>query len=454
MGLYESEERRSDNISIEQYIKMRQNDGTVASVYNVMTLPVLSTNFSFTPDEEDANGEQCDFIEDALTAPPHAGGMDTPFKLTLADMLQAIIEGFRVYEKVFRLDDDGKIRYGKIASRTASTGNITLRHDKNGDYDGFRQQVSYQGQALNVAIPAWKSFLFTYQKDKNFLYGESAFKPAYYHYDKKHRLYYLANLAAQVGAVPPKVVTGPSDTTSEVKKKLLRTLDKLGISTTAYVQEQFKVEPYNVGEGRLEILPIIDHHDTQIARSVLAQFLMLGTTSKSAGGSHALSSDQSDLFLITLKGLMATIEDHINFYLIPDLIDLNFSDPHYPKFRFEDITSDVKQIMSNAFTQLIQSGKISDAVAKGIEERMAEALDIDVDAMQAKVDEEAKETAAQEGQEGEPDDESMDPKTQPNQSAKAAGAGPKASATRSGSGRSPQLSDEYSSPRFRIDSII
>lgn len=393
---FENEEQRIDNVSVAEYVKMRQNDGTVSSLYLLMTLPILSTASSFEADEDDANNEQADFVNSVFTDPPHKGGMSIPFGIVKADMVRAVLEGFRVYELVLGLNVDNKVVYRKIAPRDGSTQDqsILLKRDATGEYDGFHQRVTYHGEWKDVTIPAWKSFLFTYSKDKNFLYGESAFKAAYYHYKKKHKLYYLSELAVQVGAVPPKIITGPDNIDKDLKARILREFDKLGIRSTAYIKDTYKVDTLKTADGRIDPMPLIDHHDTQMARSILAQFLMLGTTAGSKGGSHALSADQSDLFIQALKGVMTAIEDHINFYLIPGLIDLNFAKPAYPQFHFEDITSDTKSIITDAFTQLVTSGKITDSMARGLENRVAEALDIDLAAEQKMIDIETKKKIA------------------------------------------------------------
>lgn len=382
------EEARQDKIQVADYVKMRENDGTVSGLYNLLTLPILSSSYSFVADDKDANGEQADFIKEALDKPPHRGGMTIPFGVVLADMLRGVIEGFRVYELVLGINAEGKIIFEKIAPRdgSQSSQSIILKRNDKGNFDGFHQRVTYQGKYVDVQISEPNSFLFTYAKDKNFLYGESAFKAAYYHYKKKHKAYYLVELQANVGAVPPRVITGPSGIADNVKKKVLSEFAKLGVMSTAYKSKDYTVEPYDSKSAQVDLMPYIDHQDTQMARSILAQFLMLGTTSKSAGGSHALSSDQSELFIMALKGVMTTIETHINYYLIPKLIDLNFAEPAYPTFHFEDLTSDAKQIVTDAFTQLVTSGSVSEAMVKGLESRVAEALDIDLDAEQKIVD--------------------------------------------------------------------
>ncbi|MEV7572629.1 hypothetical protein AB0P28_05940 [Pseudarthrobacter sp. NPDC089323] len=215
--------------------------------------------------EDDANNEQRDFIRKVLMNSPHKGGMEIPMPIILADMLRGILEGFRLFEKVYGLDEDGYIIYRKLASRDSRT--VGLIRSKDGGDDGAHQRTTYQGEYIDVKIPACQTFLHTYGKDKNYLYGESAFKPAMYHYNMVHKLYYLANLAVQTSAVPPKVLYGPDTYGKTEKSAAMRAIGLLGgVRTTAYVPDKLKLEPYDSAKGRIDPLPLIEHHKIEIAR--------------------------------------------------------------------------------------------------------------------------------------------------------------------------------------------
>ncbi|WP_285250245.1 hypothetical protein [Pseudarthrobacter sp. fls2-241-R2A-168] len=90
-----------------------------------------------------------------------------------------------------------------------------------------------------------------------------------------------------------------------------------GIRTTAYIPDKLTLTPYDSSTGRIDPLPLIEHHKIEMARSVLAQSLMLGGTGASKGGSYALSKDHTDILMIAIEGVKRGIEDHINHYLIP-----------------------------------------------------------------------------------------------------------------------------------------
>ncbi|WP_285250246.1 hypothetical protein [Pseudarthrobacter sp. fls2-241-R2A-168] len=70
------------------------------------------------------------------------------------------------------------------------------------------------------------------------------------------------------------------------------------------------------------------------------------------------------------------------------MIDLNFANPAYPEWHFEDMSSDAKDLVTTAFTQLVTSGAIDPAIQRGIEDRVAETLDIDREAIQKELDKE------------------------------------------------------------------
>jgi SPP1 gp7 family putative phage head morphogenesis protein len=361
--------RIGEKISIPDLIKMRQNDGTAQALYNIIRLPILSNPWTIEADDEDINQEQANFVKDCLSLPPHMGGMSTPFNLVLSDMLRAPLEGFRLFEKVHDIQD-GKIVFRKLATRENTT--VSLLQDGRGGFNGAKQSAFINDKFSDVIIPKEKCFLFTFGKEMDSLYGESAFKAAYYHYDKKHRLYYLANQAVQQFAIPPKVGTLTEGTSGD-PDAVAAALDSLAVNASVGLPAGWDAKTLS-STGKIDPLPLIDHHNAEMARSILAQFMMLGTGSST--GSWALSSDQSDMFILALQGVMAQIEDHINSYLIPELHYYNYAVPKYSKFKFQDFTDQTRAQLSAAFTKIMEKGEIPDWVRDGIVDKAAADLEI------------------------------------------------------------------------------
>ena len=73
------------------------------------------------------------------------------------------------------------------------------------------------------------------------------------------------------------------------------------------------------GNRNIDIDPIVRRYQHDIARSVLSEFLMLG----SQGGSYALSKSKTDLFLRALESYIQAIVDVLNKQLVERLWELN-----------------------------------------------------------------------------------------------------------------------------------
>lgn len=379
-GTLNGELERADNISIKDYRKMRDTDGTVESLYNIVTRPILSTTFGIKANEDDIDEEQAEFIRTSLFKQPHLGGMDVPFSLILEQMLHALIDGFEVFERVYKMTDDGKITVKKLALRDATTVKIML--DKKGGYVGIHQEATFGNRTVNTNIPAQKTFLFTYSKADNPWYGRSAFKSCWRNWDKKQKLEYLDSISIQNSAVKPKILKRIADGVikgEESRKKALKALSELGkLRPAASIPYGFDVEELQGGDNS-HINESIERQNSEMARSFMATFSLLGSQGSSSVGSYALSADQSDLFMIALKGIMNLITDHINQYWIADLIDLNYpmGKRHYPEFYFDDLTESNIEFLKGAFTKLIEKDKLSNATIKGLEEKIINKFEIE-----------------------------------------------------------------------------
>jgi hypothetical protein len=383
-AFYNKEEFRSDTIRIEDYRRMLDNDGTVEAVYNLMTLPIMASGYHFEVDgkaEKLTKGaKELQLVQDNFSLPPHQGGMSLPFELLIGDMLRGIAEGFRLYEKVWTLSN-GKIVYKKLAPRDAST--VHLQRDENGGFAGAFQRAWNGTEYVEIEIPIDRCFLFTYAKWRSFLYGRSAFKSAYYHYDRKHKLYYLQQLGAQTAAVPPRKLGVPDSIMNNADKlaEAEAAADNFGVMQRITLPEGFTLDEYKTSPKGLT--EDINHHDALIARSLMAQFIVLGQQGK---GSFALSKDQTDLFTQALQGTMRQIEHHINAFLIPDLIDFNFGTGIYPEFKFEEIDNTRKDLLNEAFKAILTRADMPGYAIQNIVDQVAMELGFEATAEQLAAD--------------------------------------------------------------------
>lgn len=374
------------NPSITQMQQMLDNDGTAQGLYNMIKFPVMATGWQIVPDpadvvvtkDKDGNDvtthPQADLIEKALRNPQHKGGMSTPFSVVLANIVRAVLEGYRFFEIVYKFDDQGLVVFQKIAPREHHQ--VTILEDETGGFAGVEQSVTKNGKTHKVVIDLQYCFLFTHLKERSPLKGASAFRAAYYHYDKKHRLYYLQNQRAQTGAMGIKVLTAPEGSKDTDRNANLAVVDNMAVRPTAVFPAGWELDIKDMGKG-IDLNPDLDGHDTQMARSVLLQGMLLGNQSSNQGGSYALGETHMDAFMASEVDLLTSIEEHITSFLISKLIDFNFETKLYPTFKFNPLNDSIISLLSEAFKGLVTKGAVPKWVAESINEKVAERLDIE-----------------------------------------------------------------------------
>jgi len=375
------------NPSIKNIMDMIDNDGTAAMLYNVMAFPIMASAWHIEHDPADvlettdANGNkitthpQADFIDSCLRNPEHKGGMSTPFSNIVANMCLAIAQGHRFFEIVYKVNAEGQIVFKKVAPR--EHGSYTIKKDDTGGFGGVEQSVKKDGKTQKVLIDLPYCFLYTYRKERKPLEGMTAFRAAFYHYDKKHRLYYLQNQQGQVTAIPLKTLEQPdADVDPKVRDANLAAVDKMAVRPSIALPFGWKLTVHDLKPG-IDLSKYVDGHDVQMARSVLAQGQLLGNQTASTGGSYALSESHWDSFMLGEQAVMQSMEEHITAFLISKLIDYNFENPLYPEFKFNALDDTATALLQEAFKSLVTKGTVPQWVSDGISKKVAEQMEIE-----------------------------------------------------------------------------
>lgn len=370
--LFDGEVIDLSKVKAADYKKMLDNDGTVQALYSTIVMPLLGSNWTIDPDDDTPEAiKQTEQVEEWLRTPPHKGGMSTPMDLVLAQMMRGVLEGYSGFEKVLDIKD-GYVVFRKIAWRDPTT--ITMKTDGRGGFNGFVQRAYVDNKFDQVTIPLERAYLYTYGKEFNHLKGRSAFTSAYYHYDKKRRLYYLIEQQAQSDALKIKVVKATDKKNQDEIDATVEAVDELGFKATVGLPAGYDLDTLNSQQG-MDLLPIVEHHNAEMARSVLAMFILLGTGSKT--GSYSLSQDQSDFFIQALMSIRKSLESHITTYLIPDLYAYNFEKPAYGTFKFEDLTDSTIELLKQTFIKLTEKDRLPQDVIDGVVQKVADKLGID-----------------------------------------------------------------------------
>ena len=353
VSTYETEEN-PDTRTIASYLAMQDNDGTVKAITRLFSMPIQSTPIKVIAGENDT-GERA-FIESIFLGPQSQGGMTTPLPFIIADMTRAIFEGFRLYEKVPQIIKDGehagKIGWRKLAPRDSTT--IDLRSDQHGGFMGARQRAYFAGKYVDVIIPPEKCILFTFQKERHPLYGESILKTAYYHYDKKHKLYYLAHKKAEIDAIGLKILKLTKPMSDNDVNTAEEVIDTIGVNSRVTLPPGFELEIDRSSKGGYDVLPLIEHHDSQMVLSTLAQAISMGTKS-TYGYTYGKGYEMQGEFIVQmLSSIMKSIEDTLNEWAVSPLIDWNFGpEASHPKIKLMPLDNSTQQYMLSLFEKLL-----------------------------------------------------------------------------------------------------
>jgi hypothetical protein len=399
---------KHSDITINQLVKMRQTDGQARALYRLITLPIRAAlqTATFVPAGNIEGGEdEAAFIDQLFNLPPNVGGMSVPFTRVIAQMLQAIFDGFAPFELVYDYAKTGPLKgkwiLKKLNYLPANTVKFLVTED--GSFDGFRQITQKPGgKILDVKIPRDSCVYYAAQEEENRFYGLSYFQSAYYHYDKKVKLYYLMHLAAQRSAVGTRVGTVPEDHSTDELNAFRQGLSDLGVAQWMTMPEGYLVDLLKEG-GNFDFLSYINHHNSQMSKSILAAFF---DENQGTGGDASLvdfGKQTDSLFVMMLQTIMTEIASIINHYVIPRFIDWNFNSGKYPQFRWGAFTDDQKEAIKEVFISLagIQGGNFTKEFFREAEKKMSDEFGFEIDYDSIEKEEEAQLNAQAMGTVGE-----------------------------------------------------
>lgn len=383
-GDFEVLNHTEEGPSVSQLVKMRKTDGQARALYRLLTLPIRSALKTATFVPTDGGEKEAEFIEDVFRTPVESGGMTITFQRFMSQLLTSMFDGFSAFEKVFWIPETGplkgKITLKKLAHRPAET--ITFVQSANGGFRGMRQRAYVGGQAIDTFIPSDYCFYYATQEEERKFYGVSFFETAFFHYDKKVRLYYVAHVAAQRSAMGTRVGKVPMNATDADSQAFSHALASGATQGWMKIPADFSVEVLKDG-GSFDFLNMINHHNSQMSKSLLAQFI--DTSQGSAKGDGALvnfAQPGDEMFILMLRAVMDDIADQINHYIIPQLVDLNFGSGKYPEFTWGTFTDEQRSALASVFEKIVTAGQSVNATpefVRALEKQQAEELGLEID---------------------------------------------------------------------------
>lgn len=369
-NIYQSVPDFNDSIPLKTYDQMRHGIGTMQAILRILQLPILATNWSIVAGDDDKEGERSKFVTEVLQK------MEIPMQQVLIEAMASFWAGFKMQEIVWRTDGSS-ITISKIAPRSPHTTKPVL--DRHGNIVGVYQQSIFMGNSTNVFIPMHKVWWYTHRMEDGNYYGQSDFKAAYPHYENLRKLYIIDNKTHEVTAIPIRIAKpNIMGVAKNVRESVFRKIRKIGLDTAVWIPKEVDLEfGPQIASGATRA-DSINHHTTQMAMSVLAHFLQLGTN---GSGTYNLSSDQSDMFLMMETAEMKSMAWSFNRNVIEPLVKLNFDDDSrkMPRLIFSDMTDHVRKTTEAIFLAIAQQGnRLSDEFVEALSQRVVDELGLDL----------------------------------------------------------------------------
>jgi phage gp29-like protein len=202
-------------------------------------------------------------------------------------------------------------------------------------------------------IPSWKLLMFVNEQEGENYEGISILRTAYKHWYYKEQYYRIDAMAQERQGLGLPFFKKPNGATPKDVAEMRKLMRNLRSNEESYLEIPMGWEVGLVemkAQAIKDAEPMISHHDRQITKNVLAQFLELGSSGGS--GSRALSEDHSDLFLLSEEAVAKHIQEVVQKDLIKELVDYNFTVDCYPELHHGQIGIVDYQKLSASLQQL------------------------------------------------------------------------------------------------------
>lgn len=361
--------------AIQKYREMRDNNAIVGSIMYAIEQTLRDVKIEVKPaDDSEVAKREAEFLQSVLD------DMDHSLDDHVSEALSYLTYGFSWFEVVYKRREgdmrspkknskfeDGRIGIKKIAIRAPWTVESFEVDQSTGEILGMYQEAAWGKRP--AMIPIEKSVYYRTTSLNNDPSGRSVLRNAFVSYTYLNKIQSYEAIAIErelhgvpIGRMPAEYMSADASVDQAALRsqfdKILRDL-KLNEQGYALLPSDLYVDaegrPTNQrlmdielitanGSRSIDIDPVVKRYQHDIARSLMAEFLMLG----SGSGSYALSKTKTDLFLRSLESYINTIVDVLNKQLVERLWQLNGLDwATMPKLVAGDVAPhDLREIAS------------------------------------------------------------------------------------------------------------
>lgn len=369
-----------DEIPLSTYDRMRW-DGQLRLGLMTIKLPIMSRDFWIECEDKDIQS----FVYQNLKE---------VWRPLLKSILTALDFGFAPHEKVWEIAENYRvvnsrenidytrdvIKYRSLKDICQKT--VTLNYSEKMKFDGMYQN---KNRANSVFLKPNKSFVFTYDKEWGNIYGWSRMKPAYPYWYTYWILDAWHERWLQKRGIPPVIVhypIGKSQTATtgtvptykdnqEIAQNAGKSLQPDSVITIP--SDEIKTPSGKVGGWSIDTFEDNTRIDAFVAAKESLDIRKLrallvperAVTQDSSTGSYRMAETHVWILMESLKGLIGDIADHVNQFLIPQLVTLNFGE-NSPKalISIEEIGRELSAALFEIYASMVTSGKAHPGVRK------------------------------------------------------------------------------------------
>lgn len=376
----------------DELVFMLRRDGQAQAMLALLTLPIRAAFAKSEWVAPEGGGEaETAFANSMFNLPSYAGGMSVSKSMFLRQTLLSLAHGFSAFEIVRKIPDTGdlagKVVIDKMGYRDPRT--VTFLSDDHGNFQGFRQIAQFGGRRIDVTIGKEDAWYFSANEEHNPMYGRSYFEPAFQHYQMKRKLYYIAHLAAQLGAVPGRIGELPLGANPRDVAEFKKALANFAFNSSMVHKAGYGVDAFNSSNQTLaSIQTLIDHHNMMMASSILAKFLQ--QEDRQVLIDNGKGDASADMFIQLLEGVTSELSEAFTTKLMPQFINYNFGSGVYPIHKFAPLTDSNKEAIQELFTTIVGLPTLNctPEFVRTTEMKLADRLGYDID-YQKVADEEA-----------------------------------------------------------------
>lgn len=326
---------------VRTFLEM-SNSPVVGAILFVIEQMITGVDWEIKPFSDDPqDGPPKEFVQQCLD------DMSASFADTLSEVCTMFTFGWAYHEIVYKQRlgmnppagkpisryDDRKIGWKKIPLR----GQNTLSGWDLDDNEGIRgmiQELTYP-TSQKATVPIEKSLLFRTRVERNNPEGKSLLRNAYRPWWYAKRIEEIESIGTERDLAglpmlkPPEGLDlwNPNDpnmiralTAAQNLVQRIRRGEKEGVILPFGWELELLASP---SRRQFDTNVIITRHETRVAQSCLADFIFLG---QGKTGSWALSSDKTDIFILSLSSYLRRIKEVFNRHAIPRLLKLNSMD--------------------------------------------------------------------------------------------------------------------------------